>query len=469
MSSTLINLHLFEIIPILLYLSGLLYLGLRKRNADSQKEDFILAGRTLTLPAFIATLVTTWYGGILGVGEFTWLYGISNWFVFGLPYYVFAILFAFFLSTRIREAGGLSIPDQFYRVYDNRSGKLSGIFTFFITLPAPYCLMLGLFIQMLTGWSLWVSISIGTAVSMLYVLSGGFRAVVRTDMLQFVLMFGGFAILLISLVIEFGGISYLPANLPELHLTWHGGNSTETIIVWFFIALWTFVDPGFHQRCHAAESPQTAKRGILISIVFWLVFDCMTTLCGLYARALMSDINPVLAFPLLGHNFLPPVLSGLFLTGLLATIMSTVDSFSLLCALTLGHDLQSPEERKSMSLSRLRIGLLITAIISILLAISIPSVIQIWYIVGTLFVPPLLLPLLAVYFPGLRLPTGWTLPTMLLAFFSSLGAMLYAVINSPSIAELTYYADIPPMFIGLFASIVLFFAGGIANRNEKFK
>ncbi|MEL6823156.1 MAG: hypothetical protein AAFP70_15460, partial [Calditrichota bacterium] len=227
MNSLSIDLHLLEAFPILLYLGGLLYLGLRKNNAASKKEDFILAGRTLTLPAFIATLVTTWYGGILGVGEFTWLYGISNWIVFGLPYYVFAILFAFFLSSKIREAGGLSIPDQFYRVYDNRSGKLSSIFTFFITLPAPYCLMLGLFIQMLTGWALWICISIGTAVSMLYVLSGGFRAVVRTDMLQFVLMFGGFAVLLISLIFEFGGVSFLIGSLPELHLTWHGGNSTK--------------------------------------------------------------------------------------------------------------------------------------------------------------------------------------------------------------------------------------------------
>jgi len=469
LDSTPIDLHFLEIAPILLYLGGLLYLGLRKGGETSQKEDFILAGRTLTLPAFIATLVTTWYGGILGVGEFTWLYGISNWIVFGLPYYVFAILFAFFLSGRVREAGGLSIPDQFYRVYNNRSGRLSGIFTFFITLPAPYCLMLGLFIQMLTGWSLWICVSIGTAVSMLYVLSGGFRAVVRTDMLQFVLMFGGFAILLISLISQFGFASFLTSRLPELHLTWHGGNSTETIVVWFFIALWTFVDPGFHQRCHAATSPQTARRGILISILFWLVFDCMTTLCGLYARALMIDINPVLAFPLLGHNFLPPILSGLFLTGLLATIMSTVDSFSLLCALTLGHDLQSPTERKNMSLSRLRTGLFITAAISILLAVSIPSVIQIWYIVGTLFVPPLLLPLLAVYFPGLRLPGGWTAPTMLLAFLSALLTMLYAVFTSPNIAELVYYAGIPPMFIGLFVSILLFFAGGIVRRNEKFK
>ncbi|MEJ2051569.1 MAG: hypothetical protein P8Y60_17340, partial [Calditrichota bacterium] len=84
-----IKLHPLEIIPILLYLALLLFIGFRKRSNLSDEEDFILGGRRLTLPAFVATLVTTWYGGILGIGEFTYRYGFSNWVVFGLPYYIF--------------------------------------------------------------------------------------------------------------------------------------------------------------------------------------------------------------------------------------------------------------------------------------------------------------------------------------------------------------------------------------------
>ncbi|MCB0314961.1 MAG: sodium:solute symporter family protein, partial [Calditrichaeota bacterium] len=88
------TLHWLEILPIAAYLVAILFLGFYRRDRSASEEDFIVGGRRLTLPAFIATLVTTWYGGILGVGEFTYLYGISNWVVFGLPYYVFAILFA---------------------------------------------------------------------------------------------------------------------------------------------------------------------------------------------------------------------------------------------------------------------------------------------------------------------------------------------------------------------------------------
>ena len=63
-------------------------------SRGSETEDYLIAGRAVTLPALVATLVATWYGGILGVGEFSYTYGVANWVVFGLPYYVFALIFA---------------------------------------------------------------------------------------------------------------------------------------------------------------------------------------------------------------------------------------------------------------------------------------------------------------------------------------------------------------------------------------
>ena len=64
----------------LVYLLFLAFIILRLfRKPTSGGADYIVAGRRLTLPAFTASLVTTWYGGILGVVEYTWSYGISNW------------------------------------------------------------------------------------------------------------------------------------------------------------------------------------------------------------------------------------------------------------------------------------------------------------------------------------------------------------------------------------------------------
>src|SRR3990172_10946301 len=104
-SSEFIVLGPYDVIIILLYAGGVVFVGLRSALRHKGKTDeFLVAGRSLTLPVFVATLVSTWYGGILGAGEFSYTHGLSTWTVFGLPYYVFAVLFAFFLAPRIRRS-----------------------------------------------------------------------------------------------------------------------------------------------------------------------------------------------------------------------------------------------------------------------------------------------------------------------------------------------------------------------------
>ena len=96
---------------------------------------------------------------------------------------------------------------------------------------------------------------------MVYVYLGGFRSVVRTDILQFVLMFGGFALILPFCLIEYGGLDFLTGALPDGHFTWHGGNTLQYILVWYAIATATLIEPAFYQRCYAAKSESVARRG----------------------------------------------------------------------------------------------------------------------------------------------------------------------------------------------------------------
>ena len=65
-----INLHFIDLTVIGIYVLSIIYLGIyRNKNEYASEENFILSGRRLSLSGFIATLVTTWYGAILGVGE----------------------------------------------------------------------------------------------------------------------------------------------------------------------------------------------------------------------------------------------------------------------------------------------------------------------------------------------------------------------------------------------------------------
>jgi SSS family solute:Na+ symporter len=386
----------------LVYLGFLLFIVLRLFRAPSRGAvDYIVAGRRLTLPAFTASLVTTWYGGILGVGEYTWQYGVSNWLVFGVPYYLYAAVFALFLARRARRSEMLTVPDLLEHHY-GRPAALAGAGVLFVmTAPAAYVLMLGVLLNFATGWPVWLGVVLGTALSISYVFRGGLRAVVATDLVQFVLMFLGFLVLVPVCVVRFGGWSFLQAGLPTGHLQWDGGLGWQAIAVWYVIALSTLIEPAFYQRCYAAASERTAQRGIFAAIGFWIVFDFLTTTAGLYARVLLPDLaDPVQAFPALAAHVLPSFWQGLFTVGLLATIMSTVDSYAFICSITLGRDLVARWRSaagvpldEAAALPAIRWSLLATAAVAIVLALTSGSVIQLWKSLGSVGTPVLLLPL----------------------------------------------------------------------------
>lgn len=392
--------HLLDLSIIVLYLVGIVVLGFMKsRTRSPHEDDYLLAGRRLTLFPFTASLVATWYGGILGVGEFTYRYGISNWVVFGLPYYLFALIFAFLLAGRIRLSQITTIPDRFRDKYGAAAGIVSAVLVMILTSPAPYILSAGIILKLVFNMDGFMALLLAAALSLIYIFSGGFRSVIRTDLLQFFLMFAGFAVIVALAAYQYGGFGVLKENLPELHLNWAGGHTSQYIAVWFFVALWTFVDPGFYQRCAAADSPAVAKRGILTAIIFWVLFDFLTLTTGLYARAILADnADPAMALPQLGIEILPPVLLGIFFVGLLSTIMSTADSFGFISATTLGRDIIWRLKGETDSPVKLtKLGLMITAIISLLFAWFLPSVVSLWYVIGSVCVPGLLIPLVITF------------------------------------------------------------------------
>src|SRR3970040_2331702 len=185
-----------DLILVVGYFAAVLVIGFLSTKKNSDTTEFLLAGRSLTLPVFVMTLVSTWYGGILGVGEFSYLYGISNWVVQGVPYYLFAFLFAFLLAKRIRASNFLTIPDKLHQAYDRKTALLGAFLTFLLMTPAPYILMLGVLLELLTGWGLFTCILLGTVATTAYLFFGGFRSDVRTDVFEFILMFIGFGSIL---------------------------------------------------------------------------------------------------------------------------------------------------------------------------------------------------------------------------------------------------------------------------------
>ncbi|MEW6016121.1 MAG: sodium:solute symporter family protein [Candidatus Zixiibacteriota bacterium] len=444
---------------ILSYLAGLIILGMRRRAASEESAaNFILGGRTLTLPAFVASLVSTWYGGILGVGEYSYKFGLSNWLVFGVPYYLTAFLFALFLARKARRSEALTIPDRLFTTYGKKTAVAGSVIIFLMTLPAAYVLMLAALFQYLFGWPLWLGAVLGTLFSLFYVHLGGFRSVVRTDILQFVLMYLGFIIMTIMLFAEYGGYSFIAARVPETHLTWHGGNPGIYIAVWYFIALATLIEPAFYQRCYAAKSEAVARKGILISIVCWMIFDFMTTSCGLYARALLPDLkDPATSYIALADLMLPVGVMGLFALALLSTVHSTVDSYFFIAASTFGRDIVwrlFPIDENRIT-HYTRVGLALSAVIAVAAALFFESIIDIWHDFGSVGTPALLIPLFFAFNGKRRMkPRAAFLSIVLSATIS-----LVWLLSRYGTDDGNYWWGIEPIFPGLALSLIFYISG----------
>jgi SSS family solute:Na+ symporter len=259
-------------------------------------------------------------------------------------------------------------------------------------------------------------------------------------------------------------LEFIETHVPPLHLTWDGGNPVQFVLVWFFIALWTLVDPAFHQRCYAAKSGDVAQKGILVSVLFWFVFDAMTATAGLYARAALPDLQqPVMAYPMLAEVTLPPVAKGLFYIGMLATIMSTLNTLTFVSATTIGRDMvwrYRGEVTDHNVQSYTRWGLVGTAILSMSLALLVPSVIKLWYTIGTVVIPGLLVPLVTSYFERWRVSAPYAFASMVLGWCTSITWLLWGWREELGNAEF-YPLGVEPMYPGLAVSLIVWGWGKI--------
>jgi SSS family solute:Na+ symporter len=413
-------------------------------RVTNEEKDYYLNRRELNLFFYVLTTVATWYGGILGAGEFSYRYGISSWFTQGLPYYIFAILFALLLAKKVRKASIYTIPEIVEKNYSPNLSILVAFILLIIVSPAPYIFMIASLIYHIFKINLFWATIISLLFSSFFIYKGGFKTNIWTDSYEFFVMFLGFILIVIVSFINFGGYDYLNNNLPKGHLSLTGDLPVGYIIVWYLIALWTFADPGFHQRASAAKNEKVAVYGIFISVIFWFLFDFLTTTTGLYAKATIPNLtNPVLAYPIYAEKILGDGLKGIFYVAMFATILSTSNSFIFLSLSIINKDiLEKIEITKNLSLrSKSIISLSIISFFTLIITTLIPSVIDMWYTIGTIFLPGVIAIIISCYYPKFSLNTNDASKTI---YLSIIVAIIWYLIKIYFIKS-----DIEPMLIGL--------------------
>jgi len=445
---------------LVLTISSVIYgYSLKKKNISGKKElaflDLLLMGRQLTLPMFVATLVATWYGGIFGVTKIAFEQGIFNFITQGVFWYVSYIIFAFFITHKVSQYKAVTLPDLVEKMFGPKAGKLSAVFNFFNVLPIAYVISLGLLIQALFGLDVWLAMFIGVSVVILYTLFGGFRAVVFSDIIQFFVMCLGVFLVLVFSIKLFGGYGFLKANLPAAHFTLTGGEGIATTLVWGFIALSTLVDPNFYQRVFAAKNTKTAKKGILISTAIWILFDICTTSGAMYARAVIPEAASDKAYLIYALQILPNGIRGFVLAGILATILSTLDSYLFIAGTTVSFDLMPKRFKGKIYLHQL--GIIIVGIIAVFMGVVFEGNIKaVWKTLGSYSASCLLLPVMYGYiFPK-------KIKDMQFVFASILGVITVSVWRNIPLSG--FWQNVDELYMGILATSLGLVSYGLAFK-----
>lgn len=426
-------------VVLVLFLGAIFALGFSARVLNHNILQYLAAGRNLTLPMGVATLVCTWYGGILGIGESVAYFGIGTWLLFGVPYYVFAFIYAQTMSRRVRRAEALSIPEQFQAKFGPGAGRFAAGLLFLLAIPAAHVLMLGILVQSFLPVPLPVAVMLGATFGSLFLFRGGLMADVRASSLAFVMMYVGFAVMVVH-----GFSTTAPAELwstlqAKNLASFTGNTSFPTIVSFFILGAWTLVDPGFHQRVSAMSEPETSRKMVLVSIGFWALFDLLSISTALLALAqFTAPPDPLLQiFPTYALRALPDGLRAVFFCGMLGTILSAMVGYALVGGSTLGRDLLAPllgktEPRTVLRLTKWGIAFGISAACA--LALSIQSVVALWYSWGGIVVGALLWPVLNVFAFSRDRPLPGVMLSMIGGFVAGLALLIYGLLHqNPSL------------------------------------
>lgn len=194
------------------------------------------------------------------------------------------------------------------------------------------------------GWNYYVGALVGFGVVMIYIVAGGFLAVVWSDVFQGTMMILGLVGLPIVGLAAAGGVQPvldgLRAQDPELLSLWGPGGwnalTPFTILSLALIGLGYLGSPQVFVRFLAIRSDRELSRGAAVAITWTLLADTGAVVIGMVGRHLLMGPNQIVqevlgsggqeVLPLLVDHLLPALWVGMFIAIVLAAIMSTVDS-----------------------------------------------------------------------------------------------------------------------------------------------
>jgi SSS family solute:Na+ symporter len=352
-----------DIAILVLYFAVVIFIGFYVKGSTNTSEEFFLAGREMS--AWIAGLsfVSANLGSLelMGWAGSAYQYGIlaTHWYWIGaIPAMLFLgiVMMPFYYISKTH-----SVPGYLQlRFGEGARGLSAGSFAFMtILMSGVNMYAMAVVMQTVLGWNMTFSIIVGAATVALYVMLGGLRSAIINEVLQFVLIWAGAALIPILGLIEAGGWNNLKANIATNMQTNSYTHMWSTLghfkdnpmgINWVGIVfgLGAIISFGYWttdflvvQRVLSANNLRAAKMAPVIGAAFKMAVPLIVILPGLVCLGLMQNGHPMFhlvpaevakgnpmlhsydqVLPLMLIRYCGPGLLGLGITALVAGFMS---------------------------------------------------------------------------------------------------------------------------------------------------
>jgi SSS family solute:Na+ symporter len=333
-----------DAVILLLYLALMLYLGVRGFRRSESSSDYLVAGRTLGYPMYVACLAAVVLGGASTVGgaRLGYQHGISGmWMVFMLGAGIASM--GVFLTTRLSNLGVLSISEMLELQYDGSTRLLSAIVMaiYAALIAVIQVIAIGTLLKAMLGWDLHTGMLLGGLVVLYYTYLGGMWSVSMTDSVQFALMTVGIFFLTIPIGLESaGGWDALRRELPASFFRFDsiGYDSILSFFLLFTLGIWIGQD--VWQRIFTARNARVARRGTIVAGVYCMGYAAATAFIGMIAAVAFPGLeDEQMAFATVVVDLLPAGVSGIVLAGTLSALMSTASGTLLASSTLLSHDI----------------------------------------------------------------------------------------------------------------------------------
>lgn len=385
--------QLTYLIIILLYLAGMFLLGIYMSKKVKSSANYYTSdrdmGATITGFSYSATQMSAGtVMGMPGTGHaLGYNYVPGNFASAAAPWFSYLSI-----GERMRKVceriNAIDYGDVFKHRYGSAAQDIYSlvIMLFYIPLIIAQFKAAGDIMQSIAGVPYLIGLFLIGGVIIIYTLSGGMFAVAWSDLIQGIIMMLGVAALAIMALNKAGGFTEINHTLasfdPRLIKT--TGFVTGTWAVCNILS-WSFLQIGGSAsavvRFLIPKDLKTLRNAFGYSIVFQVVVFSSTAIIGPAGRVLLPNLEKTdQLVPLLINSLFHPIIGGIVVSGIIAAMMSTVDSVLLLCSsvATNGVYLKYVDQNASPD-QQLKIGRIATVaigLISIALAIKPFSAIQ---------------------------------------------------------------------------------------------